>query len=113
MQTEENIARVARECAIDLAEDGVVYAEVRFAPELHTQKGLKHVEVIDAVLRGFREGEAIAVAAGNPIRMEGLLVAMRHAAKSSAIAELVVAYRDRGIVGFDIAGAEAGFPLCA
>jgi adenosine deaminase len=110
MQTAESLARVARESAIDLASDGVVYAEIRFAPELHTEKGLKHVEVIDAVLRGFREGEVIAAAQGTPIRMEGLLIAMRHAAKSSAIAELVVAYRDRGIVGFDIAGAEAGFP---
>ncbi len=110
MQTEESLARVARECAIDLAADGVVYAEVRFAPELHIEMGLKHVQVIDAVLRGFREGEEIAASQGNPIRMEGLLVAMRHAAKSYAIAELVVAYRDRGIIGFDIAGAEAGFP---
>jgi len=110
MQTEANIARVARECAIDLAADGVVYAEVRFAPELHTRNGLTHSEVIDAVLRGFKEGEVIAAADGNPIRMAGLLVEMRHAARSREIAELVVAYRNRGIVGFDIAGAEAGFP---
>jgi len=110
MQTEGNLVRVARECAVDLAADGVVYAEVRFAPELHTQNGLSHSEVIDSVLRGFREGEEIAATAGNPIRMAGLLVAMRHAAMSSAIAKLVVEYRDKGIVGFDIAGAEAGFP---
>jgi adenosine deaminase len=110
MQTEESLERVARECAIDLAADGVVYAEVRFAPELHTEKGLSHSAVIDAVLRGFKAGEAVAAASGHRIRMAGLLIAMRHAAKSSAIAELVVAYRDLGIVGFDIAGAEAGFP---
>lgn len=110
MQTEEHLARIARECAVDLADDGVVYAEVRFAPELHTQKGLSHSQAIDAVLKGFREGEAEAAENGKKIRMAGLLVAMRHAAKSRSIAELVVAYRDKGIVGFDIAGAEAGFP---
>lgn len=110
MQTIESITRVARECTVDLASDGVIYAEVRFAPELHTERGLTHNQVIDAVLTGFREGEEIAREAGTPIRVVGLLIAMRHAARSREIAELVVAYRDRGIVGFDIAGAEAGFP---
>jgi adenosine deaminase len=105
MQTENALRRVARECAIDLAEDGVVYAEVRFAPELHTQNGLTLTQVIDAVIAGFAEGQAQA-----PIRIGVLLTAMRHAARSREIAELAVTYRDQGVVGFDIAGAEAGFP---
>ena len=110
MQTPAALARVARECAEDLAADGVVYAEVRFAPELHVERGLALPEVVEAVLDGFRQGEAAAAAAGNPIRVGTLLTAMRTAARSREIAELVVAYRDAGVVGFDIAGAEAGYP---
>jgi adenosine deaminase len=110
MQTREQLTRVARECALDLAADGVVYAESRFAPELHIEGGLALTEVVEAVLAGFREGEQEAAAAGTPIRMRTLLTAMRHAARSREIAELAVAYRERGVGGFDIAGAEAGFP---
>lgn len=110
MQTKNALIRVARECAIDLAADGVVYAEVRFAPELHTERGLLLTEVVDAVLEGFKEGEAEARAKGTPIRTGVLITAMRHAARSRQIAELAVGYRDKGVVGFDIAGAEAGFP---
>ncbi|MBT9257592.1 adenosine deaminase [Phycicoccus sp. MAQZ13P-2] len=110
MQTREQLTRVARECALDLAADGVVYAESRFAPELHIEGGLSLEEVVRAVLAGFREGEAEAAAAGTPIRMVALLTAMRHAARSREIAELAVAHRDDGVGGFDIAGAEAGFP---
>lgn len=110
MQTTEQLTRVARECALDLAADGVVYAESRFAPELHIEGGLSLEQVVEAVLAGFREGEAEAAAAGTPIRMVALLTAMRHAARSREIAELAVTYRDRGVGGFDIAGAEAGFP---
>jgi len=110
MQTEEQLTRVARECALDLAADGVVYAESRFAPELHIEGGLPLDRVVESVLAGFREGEQEAAAAGTPIRVRALLTAMRHAANSREIAELAVAYRDRGVGGFDIAGAEAGFP---
>ena len=110
MQTADQLRRVARECALDLAEDGVVYAESRFAPELHVEGGLALTEVVEAVLEGLREGEAEAAAAGTPIRMVSLLTAMRHAAKSDEIAELAIRYRDQGVGGFDIAGAEAGFP---
>ena len=105
MQTREALARVAAECAEDLAEDGVVYAEVRFAPELHVTKGLSLDEVVEAVLEGFRQGTD-----GRPIRVYGLLTAMRTAARSLEIAELAVRHRDEGIVGFDIAGAEKGSP---
>jgi len=110
MQTIPALTRVARECAEDLAADGVVYAEVRFAPELHIEQGLNEGEIIEAVLSGFTEGQAAAAAGGRRIRVGVLLTAMRTAANSRHIAELSVAYRDRGVVGFDIAGAEAGFP---
>ncbi|GAA3225050.1 adenosine deaminase [Dactylosporangium siamense] len=110
MQTRDALVRVARECALDLAADGVVYAEVRFAPEQHLAQGLVLTEVVEAVLDGFREGSAEAAAAGSPIRVGTLLTAMRHAARSMEIAELSVQYRDAGVVGFDIAGAEAGYP---
>jgi adenosine deaminase len=104
------LARVARECAEDLAADGVVYAEVRFAPELHVEKGLNEREIIEAVLSGFATGVEAAAADGRKIRIGVLLTAMRTAANARSIAELAVEYRDRGVVGFDIAGAEAGFP---
>src|SRR6266540_4482447 len=110
MQTTESLHRVAAECALDLAADGVVYAEVRFAPEQHIERGLTLDEAVEAVLAGFRDGSAEAAQAGTPIRTATLLTAMRHAARSMEIAELAVRYRDLGVVGFDIAGAEAGFP---
>ncbi|MEQ8717001.1 MAG: adenosine deaminase [Acidimicrobiales bacterium] len=105
MQSPEALARVARECAEDLAADGVVYAEVRFAPELHVEAGLSLDAVVEAVTAGFAEGSA-----GRGIRIGTLLTAMRTAARSLEIAELAVRWRDRGVVGFDIAGAEAGNP---
>ncbi|WP_326820058.1 adenosine deaminase [Streptosporangium sp. NBC_01639] len=105
MQTRESLERVAAECAEDLAADGVVYAEVRYAPEQHTSAGLSLEEVIEAVQEGFRTGSE-----GRGIRVGTLLTAMRHQARSMEIAELAVRYRDVGVVGFDIAGAEAGYP---
>jgi adenosine deaminase len=110
MQTPAALIRVAAECAEDLAADGVVYAEVRFAPELHVEDGLSLDAVVEAVLEGFRRGTATAAATCRRIRVGCLLTAMRHAARSREIAELAVRYRDVGVVGFDIAGAEKGFP---
>jgi adenosine deaminase len=110
MQTREALIRVASECAQDLAADGVVYAEVRFAPELHVAQGLKLEEVVQAILDGFAAGSRAAEAGGTPIVVRALLTAMRHAARSREIAELAVTFRDDGVAGFDIAGAEAGFP---
>src|SRR3954451_10135529 len=110
MQSENALHRVARECALDLAADGVVYAEIRYAPEQHLDHDLMLDQVVEAVLAGFAEGSAEAAALGRPIRVGTLLTAMRHAARSQEIAELAVRYRDNGVVGFDIAGAEAGFP---
>jgi adenosine deaminase len=105
MQTKDALVRVAAECAEDLAADGIVYAEVRFAPELHIEGGLSLDEVVDAVLEGFRLGSA-----GGGITIGTLATAMRHAANSSEIAELALRHRDDGVVGFDIAGSEAGNP---
>jgi adenosine deaminase len=110
MQRAQDLRRVARECVEDLAADGVVYAEVRYAPEQHLQGGLTLQEVVDAVREGFAEGEQAARDAGTPIVVRQLLTAMRHQARSMEIAHLTVANRDRGVVGFDIAGAEAGYP---
>lgn len=110
MQTRDALVRVAAECAEDLAADGVVYAEVRYAPEQHLEAGLTLEEVVEAVNEGFREGERRARQDGNRIRVGALLTAMRHAARSLEIAELANRYREQGVVGFDIAGAEAGFP---
>ena len=109
MQTREALTRVAAECAADLADDGVVYAEVRFAPELHTQDGLSLEQVVEAVLEGVAAGSRDAE--GRPqIRVGLLLTAIRQAARSMEIAELAVRYRDAGVAGFDIAGPEAGNP---
>ena len=105
MQNYDALVRVAAECAEDLAADGVVYAEVRFAPELHVTAGLSLDQVVEAVLEGFAAGSA-----GRGIRVYALLTAMRTAARSLEIAELAVRHRDEGVVGFDIAGAEAGSP---
>ena len=105
MQHRDAIERVAYECAADLAADGVVYAEVRFAPELHTEAGLTLDEVMEAVLAGFASGSA-----NTPLTIYAICGAMRTAARSLEIAELAVRWRDRGVVGFDIAGAEAGHP---
>ncbi len=110
MQSSTALHRVAAECAEDLAADGVVYAEVRFAPELHVEEGLDLDSVVEAVLAGFAAGSATAAAAGHRIRVGALLTAMRHNARSMEIAELAIRFRDRGVVGFDIAGAEAGHP---
>lgn len=110
MQTPESLRRVAAECALDLAADGVVYAEVRYAPEQHLTNGLTLPQVVEAVQAGFVQGSARAAEAGTPIRIGTLLTAMRHAARSMEIAELAITYRDHGVVGFDIAGAEAGYP---
>ncbi|HET7534289.1 MAG TPA: adenosine deaminase [Nocardioidaceae bacterium] len=110
MQSAENLRRVAQECVEDLATDGVVYAEVRYAPEQHLQGGLSLEQVVEAVKAGFEAGEEQARSKGQPIVVRQLLTAMRHQARSREIAELVVRYRDEGVLGFDIAGAEAGFP---
>ncbi|MHA7239417.1 adenosine deaminase [Arthrobacter sp. TMS1-12-1] len=110
MQTRDGLVRVAREFVEDLASDGVVYGEVRWAPEQHTQQGLSLDEAVEAVQEGLEAGAAAAIAAGRVIQVGQLITAMRHADRSQEIAELALRHRDRGAVGFDIAGAENGFP---
>jgi adenosine deaminase len=105
MQHRDAIERVAFECAQDLAADGVVYAEVRMAPELCVEAGLTLDEVMDAITTGFARGSA-----GTDLTIYAICCAMRTAARSLEIAELAVRWRDHGVVGFDIAGAEAGHP---
>ncbi|WP_319804702.1 adenosine deaminase [Nocardioides malaquae] len=107
MQTRAGLVRVAREFVEDLVADGVVYAEVRYAPEQHVAQGLSLDEVVAAVQEGLEAGVA---AAERPIVVRQLLTAMRHRARSMEIAQLAVEWRDRGVAGFDIAGAEAGYP---
>ncbi|MFV0257159.1 MAG: adenosine deaminase [Acidimicrobiales bacterium] len=104
-QDKDGLTRAAAEAAEDLAADGVVYAEIRFAPELHTAGGLTLDEVVSSVLEGFRVGSA-----AHPITIGTLCTAMRTAVRSREIAELALRHRDEGVVGFDIAGAEAGHP---
>ena len=110
LQQRDAIARVAAECAEDLAADGVVYAEVRYAPELSTERGLTLDEVVEANLEGFLEGSRRAAAAGRPIVMKVIVTAMRQFARQLEIARLAVRWRDAGVVGFDVAGPEAGYP---
>ncbi|HYN34579.1 MAG TPA: adenosine deaminase [Ilumatobacteraceae bacterium] len=112
MQTADSIERVAYEAAIDLAADGVVYAEVRFAPELHQQQGLALEDVVEAVTSGFRRGELAAAEAGRTIIVNAICCAMRTEHRSLEIARLVDRLRawDDKVVAFDLAGAETGFP---
>ncbi len=110
MQTREALVRVAAECVEDLAEDGVVYAEIRYAPELHVEWGLSLEEVVEAVLEGVEAGQRRAEAAGRRIRVGTLLTAMRQNARSREIAILSIRYRDQGVVGCDLAGPEMGYP---
>jgi adenosine deaminase len=110
MQTASALRRVAREFVEDLADDGVVYGEVRWAPEQHLARGLTLDEAVEAVQAGLEEGVAAVEETGRVIAVGQLITAMRHADRGMEIAELAVRHRDRGAVGFDIAGAEDGFP---
>jgi adenosine deaminase len=110
MQTEDGLFRIAREFVADLVADGVIYGEVRWAPEQHGAQGLSLDAVVEAVQAGIEAGIADAENTGVDIRVGQILSAMRHADQATKIAELAVRHRDKGVVGFDIAGAEAGFP---
>jgi adenosine deaminase len=110
MQTRDRLERVAAESAVDLARDGVVYAEVRFAPELHVEGGLSLDEIVRAVLDGFAQGTKEAANEGHRIVVRTILSAMRQASMSETVARLAVNFRDDGVCGFDIAGPEDGFP---
>ncbi len=105
MQTRDGLERVATECAEDLASDGVVYAEVRFAPELYTRNGLSMDQVLEAILAGFERGSS-----DRAITVNAICCAMRETPDSVSVAELTVRHRDQGVVGFDLAGPEHGYP---
>ena len=109
MQTKEGLFRVAKEFVEDLADDGVVYGEVRWAPEQHLAKGLSLDEVVEAVQAGLDAGVDAVAETGRDIQVGQLITAMRHADRGQEIAELAVRHRNNGAVGFDIAGAEDGF----
>ncbi|WP_377103916.1 adenosine deaminase [Propionicimonas sp. T2.31MG-18] len=110
MQTADQLRRVAREFVEDQATDGVVYAEARWAPEQHLAGGLSLPAAVEAVRDGLAEGMAACADAGRPVIARQILTSMRHATPSTDIAELAVAYRHDSVCGFDIAGAEDGFP---
>ena len=105
LQTPEAIERVAYESAVDLAADGVIHAEVRFAPELNTRAGLGIDDVIEAALAGFARGSA-----ERSIGIGYIVDGMRHSSRTLEAARAAVRWRDRGVVGFDIAGPELGYP---
>jgi adenosine deaminase len=105
MQTAKALTRVAYEAAIDLASDGVVYAEIRFAPALHTAGGLDMAEVIDAVLKGIEKGQQ-----AGEITVRVIVDALRQDDDSMDVVRAALDFTDRGVVGFDLAGPEAGFP---
>ena len=109
MQTREGLERVAYEAVMDLAAEGVIYAELRWAPEQHLTRGLSLDETVEAVQDGLERGMSDVEAAGGFIRTGQLVTAMRHADRGLEIAELAVRHRNNGVVGFDIAGAEKGF----
>jgi adenosine deaminase len=110
LQRRDDLVRAAREQVVDLAADGVVYAESRYAPELHLTQGLTPQQVVEAVQQGLDEGTQEAKAHGHTIVVKQLLCAMRQFDHWTETAALAVANRDRGVVGFDLAGPEAGFP---
>ncbi|MFZ0531162.1 MAG: adenosine deaminase [Propionicimonas sp.] len=110
MQTAAQLRRVAAEFVEDQAADGVIYAEARWAPEQHLAGGLSLAAAVEAVRDGLAAGMAASADAGRPIIARQILTSMRHAEPTTAIAELAVAYRRDSVCGFDIAGAEDGFP---
>jgi len=110
MQTAAALERVAREYVEDLAADGVVYAEIRWAPEQHLTRGLTPDEAVEAVQRGIEAGIEAVASQGHTIRIGQLIDALRQFDHSLESAEVALRWRERGVVGFDIAGPEAGFP---
>jgi adenosine deaminase len=111
MQTAPALVRVAREFVQDLATDGVIYGEIRWAPEQHLERGLTLDEAVEAVQAGIDQGIEDALrSTGRELRIGQLVSAMRQNDRGVEIAELALRHRGNGVVGFDIAGPEAGFP---
>lgn len=110
MQTADGLERVAREFVEDLADDGVIYGEIRWAPEQHLQRGLSLDGAVEAVQSGLVQGVKNCADRGHETQVGQLISAMRHLDRGVEIAQLALRHRDKGAVGFDIAGPEAGFP---
>ncbi|WP_460702812.1 adenosine deaminase [Myceligenerans halotolerans] len=110
MQTADALERVAREAVLDLAADGVVHAELRWAPEQHLERGLTMAQAVEAVQTGIDDGMARAAAEGHTIRAGQILTAMRHADRWTEVADLAIDLAGDGVLGFDLAGPEEGFP---
>lgn len=110
MRNREHLVRVAKEAVEDLAADGVAYAELRWAPEQHVTRDLTVEQAVEAVRDGIADGVAAAEADGRPIVARQILTSMRHGEPTTDIAQLALDFRDDSVAGFDIAGAEDGFP---
>lgn len=110
MQTASNLERVAREFVLDCAKDGVIYAETRWAPLEHLRAGLTPTTAIRAVETGLRDGMNLAASQGQNIEVRQILTALRHENNSLEVAKLALDNQVAGVVGFDLAGAENGFP---
>lgn len=110
LQTRDQLVRAAREFVLDQHGDGVVYAEARWAPEQHLRAGLTMTDAVEAVRDGLAAGMAEVAAMGGRIVCQQIVCSMRHGDPTLAVAELAIAHRDEGVCGFDIAGAEDGFP---
>lgn len=111
MQTEANLRRVAREHVLALAADGVIYGEVRWAPELHTRQGLSQGQALEAVAQGLMDGMEQVAQAGGRILVNQILCALRHRDQALETVKTALAYRSLGVVGFDLAGPEDGHPV--
>ena len=107
MQTEDALYRTAFELVEDCARENVRYIEVRYSPMLHTRRGLKLTNIVEAVIQGLRAGER-----QYPVRAGVILCGIRSISAESSLrmAELCVAYKNRGVIGFDLAGAEFNYP---
>jgi adenosine deaminase len=105
LQTPEALQRVAEECAADLVADGVIYAEVRFAPESHTRRSMNLDDAIEAVLSG------LTTSTDSNLTIGLICTALRHEGRSAAVAEAAVRWQAQGVVGFDLAGPEHGYPI--
>ncbi|WP_421084426.1 adenosine deaminase [Rothia nasimurium] len=110
LQTAENLRRVARDHVLTLAADGIIYGEVRWAPELHTREGLTYGQAVEAVADGFMDGMEEVGRAGGRILVNQILCAMRQNQNSVEVVKTALNYRNLGVVGFDLAGPEEGFP---
>jgi len=110
LQTPPDLARAAHEFVLDLAADGVVYGETRWAPEKHTLADMSLDDAVDAVADGLASGEQAAREAGRTIQVRQLLCAMRTSDRSTEIAALTAAHLGASVVGFDLAGEESGYP---